>query len=155
MPLPKLNNLLVCETCSRFCAIDSQMSFLALVITSKKIQNHSHKVVTIWRSQWNSGFSIQLKYTFFCKIFVNFLCLYPHCLLTSFFQLQVAWTKRNHRLRQRRANLKRKLWFGFENFLLQKIGKKQNCAQLFVCLFLFKYDQSDQMARLLVQYLAL
>ena len=37
MPLPKLNNLLVSESCSRFCAKDLQMSFLALAITSKKI----------------------------------------------------------------------------------------------------------------------
>ena len=36
MPLPKLNNLLVSESCLRFCAIDSQMSFLALAIASKK-----------------------------------------------------------------------------------------------------------------------
>ena len=55
--MPKLNNLLVSKSCSRFCAIDLQMSFLALVIASKKIQN-SRKVVTVWCSQWNSGFSL-------------------------------------------------------------------------------------------------
>ena len=40
--------------------IDWQSSFLALAIASKKIQNHQWnllKVVAIWRSQWNSGFS--------------------------------------------------------------------------------------------------
>ena len=36
MPLPKLNNLLVSESCLRFCAKDLQMSFLALTIASKK-----------------------------------------------------------------------------------------------------------------------
>ena len=36
MPLPKLKNLFVSETCLRFCAIDSQISFLALAIASKK-----------------------------------------------------------------------------------------------------------------------
>ena len=36
MPLSKLNNLLVNESCVRFCAIDLQMSFLALAIASKK-----------------------------------------------------------------------------------------------------------------------
>ena len=34
MPLPKLKNLFVSETPLRFCAIDSQISFLALVIAS-------------------------------------------------------------------------------------------------------------------------
>ena len=60
MPLPKLKNLFVSETCLILCAIDLQISFLALAIESKKIQNrqwNSHKVVTIWRSQWNLGFS--------------------------------------------------------------------------------------------------
>ena len=55
MPLPKLKNLFVSETHFRFCAKDSQISFLALAIASKKIiQNHQwnlRKVVTIWRSQ--------------------------------------------------------------------------------------------------------
>ena len=36
MPLPKLKNLFVSETCLRFCAIDLQISFLALAIASKK-----------------------------------------------------------------------------------------------------------------------
>ena len=57
MPLSKLKNLFVSETCLRFCAIDSQISFLALAIVSKKIQNHqwnSRKVVAIWRSQWKA-----------------------------------------------------------------------------------------------------
>ena len=49
------------DTCFRFCAIDSWISFLALAIASKKIiqncQWNSCKVVAIWRSQWNSGFS--------------------------------------------------------------------------------------------------
>ena len=37
MPLPKLNNLLVTESRLRFCAKDSQISFLALAIASKTI----------------------------------------------------------------------------------------------------------------------
>ena len=42
MPLPKLKNLFVSETHLRFCAIDLQISFLALAmaIASKKFQNH-------------------------------------------------------------------------------------------------------------------
>ena len=36
MPLPKLKNLFVSETCLRFCAADSQISLLALAIASKK-----------------------------------------------------------------------------------------------------------------------
>ena len=53
MPLPKLKTL-VSELHLRFCAIDLQISFLALEITSKKIQNSQLnllKVVPIWRSQ--------------------------------------------------------------------------------------------------------
>ena len=40
MPVPKLKNLFVSETCLRFCALDLRISFLALAIVSKKIQNH-------------------------------------------------------------------------------------------------------------------
>ena len=36
MSLPKLKNLFVSETCLRFCAIDLQISFLALAIALKK-----------------------------------------------------------------------------------------------------------------------
>ena len=36
MPLPKLKKLFVSETGIRFCAIDLQISFLALAIASKK-----------------------------------------------------------------------------------------------------------------------
>ena len=61
MSLPKLKKVFVSETCLRYCAIDLQISFLALAIASKKIiqnrQWNSRKVVTIWRSQWNLGFS--------------------------------------------------------------------------------------------------
>ena len=38
MPLPKLNNLFVSKTCSRFCAIDLQISFFAFAIVSKKVK---------------------------------------------------------------------------------------------------------------------
>ena len=41
MPFPKLKNLSVSETCLRFCAIDLQISFLALAIASKKIKTVS------------------------------------------------------------------------------------------------------------------
>ena len=49
-----------CQQILLECAIDLQMCFLALAIASKKIQNRQwnlHKVVAIWCSQWNSGFS--------------------------------------------------------------------------------------------------
>ena len=36
MPLPKLKNLFVSETCLRFCAIDLQIIFLALGLHPKK-----------------------------------------------------------------------------------------------------------------------
>ena len=58
--MPKLKNLFVSETCLRLCAIDLRISFLALAIASKKTQNcqwNLLKVVAIWRSQWNFGFS--------------------------------------------------------------------------------------------------
>ena len=45
MPLSKLKNVFVSETCLRFCAIDSQISFLALVIVSKKYPKPSVKLV--------------------------------------------------------------------------------------------------------------
>ena len=47
MQLPKLKKLFVSETCFRFCAIDSWISFLALTIASKKI---------IQNCQWNLRF---------------------------------------------------------------------------------------------------
>ena len=37
MPLSKLKNLFVSETCLRYCAIDLQISFLALAIASKTL----------------------------------------------------------------------------------------------------------------------
>ena len=58
--IAKAKKLFVSETRLRVCAIDSWISFLALAIASKKIQNckwNSLKVVAIWRSQWNWGFS--------------------------------------------------------------------------------------------------
>ena len=36
MSLPKLKKVFVSETCLRYCAIDLQISFLALAIASKK-----------------------------------------------------------------------------------------------------------------------
>ena len=45
--MPKLNNLLVSESCLRFCAIDLQMSFLALSIVSKKSKTVS-ETCTKW-----------------------------------------------------------------------------------------------------------
>ena len=38
--IAKAKKLFVSETCLRFCAVDLQISFLALAIASKKIQNH-------------------------------------------------------------------------------------------------------------------
>ena len=65
MPLHKAKKLFVSETGIIFCAIYSQISFLALAIASKKIiQNRQwnlRKVVAIWRSQWNSGFSKEIE----------------------------------------------------------------------------------------------
>ena len=53
--IAKAKKFFVSETCFRFCAIDLQISFLALAIASKKIiqnrQWNSCKVVAIWRSQ--------------------------------------------------------------------------------------------------------
>ena len=45
MPLPKLKNLFVSETCLRFCAIDLGISFLALAIASKQNPKPSVKIV--------------------------------------------------------------------------------------------------------------
>ena len=45
MPLPKLKNLIVSETRLRFCAIDLRISFLALLIASKKNPKLSVKLV--------------------------------------------------------------------------------------------------------------
>ena len=45
MPLSKLKNLFVSETCLRFCAIDLQISFLALAIVSKKNPKPSVKLL--------------------------------------------------------------------------------------------------------------
>ena len=44
MPLPKPKNLFVSETRLRFCAIDLQISFLALAIAYKKNQQPSVKL---------------------------------------------------------------------------------------------------------------
>ena len=49
MPLPKLNNLHVSEYFLRFCAIDLQMSSLALAIVSKRIS----KTVSETRAKWS------------------------------------------------------------------------------------------------------
>ena len=48
MPLPKLNNLLVSESCLLFCAIDSQISFLALAIASKKLSKTVSETCSKW-----------------------------------------------------------------------------------------------------------
>ena len=48
MPLPKLKNLFVSETCLRFCAIDLQISFLALAIASKKISKTVNETCAKW-----------------------------------------------------------------------------------------------------------
>ena len=45
MLLPKLKNLFDSGTCLRFCALDLQISFLALVIASKKIPKPSVKLM--------------------------------------------------------------------------------------------------------------
>ena len=50
MPLPKLKNLFVSETRLRFCAIDLQISFLALAIASKKNPKPSVKLVQSGRN---------------------------------------------------------------------------------------------------------
>ena len=47
MPLPKLKNLFVSKTYLRVCAIDSQISFLALGIASKK-----SKTISETRAKW-------------------------------------------------------------------------------------------------------
>ena len=45
MPLPTPKNLVVSETCLRFCAIYLQIRFLALVIASKKNPKQLVKLV--------------------------------------------------------------------------------------------------------------
>ena len=47
MPLPTPKNLVVSETCLRFCAIYLQIRFLALVIASKKSKTVS-ETCTKW-----------------------------------------------------------------------------------------------------------
>ena len=63
-----LNNILVIETHSKSCAIDSWAKFLALAIAVKKIKKNcqwnSCKVVANWRHQWISGFTNILLMTF-------------------------------------------------------------------------------------------
>ena len=49
MPMPKLK-IFVSETCLRFCAIDLQISFLALAIASKKNPKLSVKLVQSGRN---------------------------------------------------------------------------------------------------------
>ena len=44
MQFPKLKNLFVSDTCFRFCAIDLQISILALAIASKKDPKPSVKL---------------------------------------------------------------------------------------------------------------
>ena len=50
MPLLKLNNLFVNDSHLRFCALDLQMSFLALVIASKKNPKLSVKLAQSGRN---------------------------------------------------------------------------------------------------------
>ena len=49
MLLPKLKNLFDSGTCLRFCALDLQISFLALVIASKK----NSKTVSETHAKWS------------------------------------------------------------------------------------------------------
>ena len=46
--MPKLKNLFLSKTCLRFCAIDLQISFLALAIASKKISKTISETCTKW-----------------------------------------------------------------------------------------------------------
>ena len=48
MPLLKLKKLFVSETCFRFCAIDSRISFLALAIASKKLSKTVSETCSKW-----------------------------------------------------------------------------------------------------------
>ena len=48
LPLPKLNNLFVSKSCSRFCAKDLQISFLAFGIASKK----NSKIISETCANW-------------------------------------------------------------------------------------------------------
>ena len=74
--MPKLKNLFVSETCFRFCAIYSQISFLALAIASKS------ETCAKW-SQFGSvsetwGFSFLSK-TIFWNCFIAFKITYSCC----------------------------------------------------------------------------
>ena len=57
MPLPMLSNLIVSKSCSRFCAIYWQMSFLALALVTKKIPKPS---VELAQSGRNLAQSVKL-----------------------------------------------------------------------------------------------
>ena len=48
MQFPKLKNLFVSETCFRFCAIDLQISILALAIASNKRSKTISETCTKW-----------------------------------------------------------------------------------------------------------
>ena len=70
--IAKAKKLFVSETHFRFCAIDLQISLLALVIVSKKIiQNRQwnlRKVVPIWRSSETQGLPFIYKYKTFTPL---------------------------------------------------------------------------------------
>ena len=74
MPLQKLKNSFVSETGIRFCAIDLQISFLALAIASKKLS----KAVSETRTKWSrfgavsETWGLALKYRFvFSKVTIR------------------------------------------------------------------------------------
>ena len=48
MSLPKLKKVFVSETCLRYCAIDLQISFLALAIASKKLSKTISETCAKW-----------------------------------------------------------------------------------------------------------
>ena len=50
--IAKAEKLFVSETCLRFCPIDLQISFLALAIGSKKIQNHKRNLLKVVAETW-------------------------------------------------------------------------------------------------------
>ena len=86
MPLPKLNNLLVSESCLRFCAIDLQMSFLASAIASKKIFKTISETCAKWlqfgavSENWGLAFIITSIIT--VQLETQGMCLYSLLQLT-------------------------------------------------------------------------
>ena len=73
MQFPKLKNLFVSETCFRFCAIDLQISILALAIASKKRSKTISETCAKW-SQFGAvsdTWGLAVSGGIVCKLLIN------------------------------------------------------------------------------------